>query len=62
LINATRRSLRNVRVAPETVHRYRAILPGEWRLDPVLDLAQLPDDRALARALAVEVVWRRIFR
>lgn len=61
LINATRRSLRNVRVAPAVLRRYRAILPGEWRMDSLLHLEQLPDDRALGRALAVEVVWRRIF-
>jgi asparagine synthase (glutamine-hydrolysing) len=62
LINATRRSLRNVRVAPAALQRYRAILPGEWLMDSLLDLEQLPDDRALGRALAVEVVWRRIFQ
>jgi len=62
LINAARRQLRNVRVAPVTLQRYRDVLPGEWRLDPLLDLEQLPDDGALGRALAVEVVWRRLFQ
>jgi len=60
LINATRRRLRNIRAAPALLQRYRTLLPGKWRMDPLLDLAQLADDRALGRALAVEVVWRRI--
>ncbi|MFC5524286.1 asparagine synthase [Rhodanobacter ginsengisoli] len=60
LINAARRRLRTVRVAPAVWHRYRALLPGEWRMDSLLDLTQLADERALGRALAVEVVWRRI--
>lgn len=60
MINATRRRLRSVRVAPELLQRYRALLPGEWRMDSLLDLTQLPDDGALGRALAIEVVWRRI--
>ena len=62
LINAARRNLHNVRVAPGTLQRYRELLPGEWRVDSLLDLGQLPDSTALRRALAVEVVWRRIFR
>jgi asparagine synthase (glutamine-hydrolysing) len=60
LINATRRRLRNVRVGPAVWERYRALLPGEWRMDSLLDLTQLADDCALGRALAIEVVWRRI--
>ena len=60
LINATRRNLQNVRVAPAVWQRYRALLPGEWRMDSLLDLTQLVDDRALGRAVAVEVAWRRI--
>lgn len=60
LINATRRGLQDARVAPAVWHRYRALLPGEWCMDSLLDLRQLADDRALGRALAVEVVWRRI--
>ncbi len=62
LINAVRRNLRNVRVAPATFQRYRGLLQGEWRLDSLLDLQQFPDDGALGRALAVEVVWRRLFQ
>lgn len=61
LINAARRNLQNIRVAPDTLEQYRELLPGEWRLDSLLDLGQLPDNTALRRALAVEVVWRRIF-
>lgn len=60
MINAIRRRLRKVRVAPALLQRYRALLPGEWRTDSLLDLTQLADDRALGRALAVEVVWRRL--
>ncbi|GAA0252424.1 asparagine synthase [Rhodanobacter caeni] len=62
LINATRRKLRNVEVAPALLQRYRTILPGEWQMDPLLDLARLPDATALGRALAVEVVWRRLLQ
>ncbi|KZC18579.1 MULTISPECIES: hypothetical protein [Rhodanobacter] len=60
MINATRRSLQNMRIAPAVWQRYRALLPGEWRMDSLLDLIQLADERALGRALAVEVVWRRL--
>ncbi|WP_255324793.1 asparagine synthase [Rhodanobacter sp. OR444] len=61
LINATHRNLQNVlQVAPAVLQRYRALLPGEGRMDSLLDLIQLADERALGRALAVEVVWRRL--
>ncbi|MEO5811274.1 MAG: asparagine synthase [Rhodanobacter sp.] len=60
LINATRRRLRNVRVAPALLRQYRLLLPGEWCMESLLDLTQLADDSALGRALAVELVWRRI--
>jgi asparagine synthase (glutamine-hydrolysing) len=60
LINATRRNLRRMRIAPAVLQRYRALLPGEWCMDALLDLAQLADDRALGRAVAVEIAWRRI--
>lgn len=60
LIGATRRRLQHVRVASELLERYRKLLPGPWCMDPLLDLRQLPDAGALGRALAVEVVWRRI--
>lgn len=61
MVNATRRRLHKVRAAPELLQRYRKLLPGEWRMDPLLDLAKLPDQGALGRAMAIEVVWRRIF-
>lgn len=61
LINATRRNLQRKRIAPAMLQRYRALLPGEWCMDALLDLAQLVDDRALGRAVAVEIAWRRIF-
>lgn len=59
-INALRRHLQSVRVTPEMISYCRRLLPGEWRLDPLLDLPRLPDNNALARALAVELVWRRL--
>ncbi|NMW22870.1 asparagine synthase [Rhodanobacter denitrificans] len=60
LINATRRSLQNMRIAPAVWQRHRELLPGEWRMDALLDLTRLLDDHALGRAVAVEVAWRRI--
>lgn len=60
LINAARRSLQRERISPTVWQRYRALLPGEWRMDSLLDLTQLADERALGRALSVEVVWRRL--
>ncbi len=60
LINATRRRIRNVRVKPTVLQGYRMQLPGEWHMDSLLDLTQLTDERALGRALAIEVVWRRM--
>ncbi|TAM96046.1 MAG: asparagine synthase [Rhodanobacteraceae bacterium] len=59
-INATRRRLRKPGVSPDMIAHCRALLPGEWRMDPLLDLARLPDNQAFARALAVEVVWRHL--
>ncbi|WP_240922447.1 asparagine synthase [Oleiagrimonas sp. C23AA] len=60
MINATRRRLGKVRVAPTQLKRYRKLLPGEWVVDSFLDLSHLPDNVSLARALALEIVWRRI--
>jgi asparagine synthase (glutamine-hydrolysing) len=62
LINATRRRLGRTRVDPELLHRYRELMPGEWQMDALLDLAQLTDDGALGRALAIEVVFRRLLQ
>lgn len=59
-INAARRRLRKLGVAPSLMAHCRTLLPGEWRLDPVLDLKRLPDDHAFARALAVELAWREL--
>lgn len=59
-INATRRRLKSLGVTPVMLTHCRSLLPGEWRLDPVLNLERLPDDVALARALAVEVAWREL--
>src|SRR5574337_1216875 len=61
LINATRRKLQDMRCAPAVLQAYRLLLPGEWQMDSLLDLAHLVDDRALGRALAVEIAWRRMF-
>lgn len=59
-INAARRRLHKLGVAPGMIVRCRALLPGEWRLDSLLDLQHLPDNAAFARALAVEVAWREM--
>jgi asparagine synthase (glutamine-hydrolysing) len=59
-INAARRRLRKQGVAHDVIARCRSLLPGEWRLDPVLDLERLPDDSAFARAFSVEVAWREL--
>ena len=59
-INAARRRLRKLGVAPEMLAHCRSLLPGEWRLDPVLNLGRLPDNQAFARALAVEIAWREL--
>ncbi len=60
LINAARRRLHGQRASVPLAGRYRALLPGEWRLDGVLDLARLPDDASLARAMSVELVSREL--
>ncbi|MGH8145768.1 MAG: asparagine synthase [Rhodanobacteraceae bacterium] len=59
-INAVRRHLHHVRVAPAHLQQYRRLLPGEWWIDPLLDPQRLTDAGALGRALAVEVVLRRV--
>ncbi|MGH9599213.1 MAG: hypothetical protein ACRD27_05080, partial [Terracidiphilus sp.] len=59
-INAARRRLHGIRVTPDMLARCRELLPGEWQLDPVLDLARLPDNATLIRALTVEVVCRKL--
>jgi asparagine synthase (glutamine-hydrolysing) len=59
-ISATRRRLHRLAVTPGMIAHCRALLPGEWRMDHVLELERLSDDRAFARALAVEVVWREL--
>lgn len=60
LINAARRRLRKLGASPEFIARCRTMLPGEWRLDGVLDLTRLPDDTAFARALSIEIVSREL--
>lgn len=57
-INALRRRVHKLQVAPDMIAHCRSMLSGEWRLDPLLDLTRLPDNQAFARALAVEVAWR----
>ncbi len=59
-INSTRRRMHKLRVAPDMIAYCRSLLPGEWRLDPILDLERLPDNHAFARALAVEITWRML--
>lgn len=60
LIGSAGRRLRRRMVAPGWLAHCRTLLPGEWCVDHLLDLARLTDSRALARALAVEVVWRKL--
>lgn len=60
LINGMHRRLRRLSVASDIIMLCRTLLPGEWRLDPILDLDRLPDDAAFARSLAVEVAWREL--
>lgn len=59
-IGAFRRRIHNDRVPANLVRHWRAALPGEWRLDPLLDLERLPNDGAFERALSVEVVSREL--
>ena len=59
-INAVHRRVGKARVSATMVRHCRSLLPGEWRLEPVLDLGRLPGNGAFARALAIEVVWREL--
>lgn len=58
-IAAMGRRLRRDRVSPHRIATWRAKLPGEWRLDPMLDLG-LSGDEAFERALSVEIVAREL--
>jgi asparagine synthase (glutamine-hydrolysing) len=60
LINAAGRHFRRIKVQPSMVAQYRALLPGEWRLDGLLDLENLPGRTAFGRALAIEIAWRTL--
>lgn len=60
LVNAVRRAAQRVRASPETLAHCRMLLPGEWSIDASLDLSRLPDDAALARAFAIEIVVRHL--
>jgi len=60
LIGSVRRRLQRDRVPADLVRRYRQMLPGEWRLDPLLDLERLPAAGAFERALSIEVVSREL--
>jgi asparagine synthase (glutamine-hydrolysing) len=62
LIGALGRRLRNRVASPQRLTHCRGLLPGEWRVDALLDLRHLPDDQALGRALAVELAWRELLR
>jgi asparagine synthase (glutamine-hydrolysing) len=59
-INAARRRLHKIGAHAGMIARCRSLLPGEWRLDPFLNLERLPDGAALSRALAVEIAWREL--
>jgi len=60
LINAMHRRSSPQQVSSGEVERWRALLPGEWRLDRTLDLRRLPTAGAFNRALSIEVVWREL--
>ncbi|CAM5365045.1 hypothetical protein RLIN73S_07102 [Rhodanobacter lindaniclasticus] len=60
LINTAGRHLRRHTIAPAWLAHCRALLPGEWCLDYLLDLQRLPGNQSVARALAVEIVWRKL--
>jgi hypothetical protein len=62
LISAAHRRVQKRRVSSSLIAHCRALLPGEWRLDSILKLDQLPDDGAFARALAIEITWRELFK
>jgi asparagine synthase (glutamine-hydrolysing) len=62
MISAARRALQGARVSRTLVERWRSMLPGEWRLDGVLDLERLPDRSSFSRALAIEIVTRELGR
>lgn len=62
LVNAAGRRMRHIHARPSTVAQYRALLPGEWRLDPILDLNRLPTETAFSRALAIEIAWRALVK
>lgn len=57
-INGLRRRLNKLAAASDMIAHSRRVLPGEWRLDPILDLGRLPDSAAFGRALAIEVACR----
>lgn len=59
-IAAMGRWLRKDRVSLHKVATWRAKLPGEWRLDSMLDLDRLSADGAFERALSVEIVAREL--
>jgi len=59
-IAAARRWLHDDRVSAARIARWRAKLPGEWRIDQVLDLSRLSDDGAFDRALSPRVVGREL--
>lgn len=61
LIGSLGRRLRGNTASPALLTHCRALLPGEWQLERVFDLQHLPDNQALARALAIEVAWHKLF-
>lgn len=58
LINTASRRMHGVQATPNAIRECRSLLPGEWYLDPLLDMNRLPDNSSLGRAVAVEVVLR----
>jgi asparagine synthase (glutamine-hydrolysing) len=60
VINAARRRLHDIGANAGLTAHGRSLVPGDWRLDAVLELEKLPDNMAFSRALTVEIVWRQL--
>lgn len=60
IIGAFARRVRRHAVMPSFAAQCRALLPGDWRMDALLDLEYLPDNQAFSRSLAIEVLWRKL--
>lgn len=60
IIGAIARRVRRRGVTPSFFSQCRALFPGDWLMDVLLNLEHLPDDQAFSRVLAIEVLWRKL--